>query len=132
MEEIIKTERRNHDAHDIILSILYYFPEEAKWDELSFHEALHKVIFRYRILDRLEFKNTNGIYYSDEIGKVFDLLELSGLLKRKEDSIKLWLEIIKSHFDGELRQSFIDADLEDLRSLSEEIQKLLGIKYIED
>ena len=132
MEEIIKTERRNHDAHDIILSILYYFPEEAKWDELSFHEALHKVIFRYRILDTLEFKNTNGIYYSDEIGKVFDLLELSGLLKRKEDSIKLWLEIIKSHFDGELRQSFIDADLEDLKSLSEEIQKLLEIKDIED
>ena len=112
MEEIIKTERKHHDAHDILLGILYYFPEEAKWEELAFHEALSKIAFKYRFLDNFVFTEQSGIPYCKNLGKVFDLLELSGLFKRKSEYTKLYLAVIQGYFDDEIKPTFEEKDLE--------------------
>ena len=77
MKGTIKEQRSNHDAHDLLLGILYYFPENAKWDELSFHEALYKISKNYKVLKFLKFKELSGNLYCEDLGKVFDLLELS-------------------------------------------------------
>jgi|SRR3989344_4129701 len=127
MEELIKVQRSKHDAHDLLLGILYYFPEEAKWDELGFHETLSKIALKYRILDNFAFNDLHGLPYCPDFGKVFDLLELSGLLKRNEDYIKLFIDIIRGHFDEEIKPTFEDKDLDMLKELSLDLQKALGI-----
>lgn len=127
MEEIEKTMRSNHDAHDLLLGILYNFPEEANWDEIKFHEALYKFSLKYRILDKYSFENFNGSKYCNAFGKVFDLLELSGLLKRKVDKTKLFLEVIRAHFDEEIKKTFEERDLNDISNLAEDLMIELNI-----
>ncbi len=123
----MKLQRTNHDAHDILLGVLYYFPENAKWDEISFHEAFFKLKEKSESLITLSFEEVAGSFYCEDLGKVFDLLELSGLLKRKEEFILLELDLIKAHFDEEIKVTFSENDLMRLYELSEELQKALGI-----
>ena len=126
MEEIIKEQREKHDAYDLVLGILKDFPEEAEWDEMSFYESLFKNNNINTIL-KLEFTEVEGKTYCEELAKVFDLMELSGLLIRRHERIRLDLKLIKSYFDLEIRPTFSEEDLKLITKLSENIQKELEL-----
>ena len=125
MEELIKVQRSKHDAHDLLLGILYYFPDEAKWDELGFHEALKKHYDDSII--KLEFGKIDDNVYSQEAGKIFDLLELSGIISRKKDKTRIELKLLKGHFDEEIRPTFSEKDIEKIDKISKNIQEELMI-----
>lgn len=127
METLVKQQRNEHDAHDIILGILCYFPKHGKWDEMMFHEFLSKLSNNYQILSRLEFSDLAGNVYCEEVGKVFDLLELCGLLKRREETTELDLEVIRLNFEEEIKQTFNEEILNSLLAISEELKIELNL-----
>lgn len=127
METIVKQERKEHDAHDIMLGILSLFPKEGKWDELQFHESMSKINKNYEVLNKLEFSELAGNVYCEEIGKVFDLLELCGLLKRKEEITELDLEVIKINFEEEIKNTFDLEALNKISAISEELKEDLQL-----
>ena len=114
-----------HDVPDLIIGILYTFPEESEWDELGFHEALKKHYDDSII--KLEFGKIDDNVYSQEAGKIFDLLELSGIISRKKDKTRIELKLLKGHFDEEIRPTFSEKDIEKIDKISKNIQEELMI-----
>ena len=125
MKGTIKEQRSNHDAHDLLLGILYYFPENAKWDELSFHEALYKISKNYKVLKFLKFKELSGNLYCEDLGKVFDFLELSGILTRRNEFTELDVKLIQSFFDEEIKQTFPENEINSIEEIADELKNLL-------
>ncbi len=126
MEKIVKTQREKHDMHDLLLGILKDFPEDAVWDELGFYEVLYKNNNLNPILN-INFVEIEGKHYCEDLAKVFDLMELSGLLIRRHERIRLDLGLIKSHFELEIKPTFNEIELDSLNKLSKKIQNELKI-----
>ena len=114
-----------HDIHDLIIGILYYFPKEAQWDEIKFHEALE--IYYDSSIIKIKFKKIEKNTYSDEVGKIFDLLDFSGILTRKHEITRIDLELLKGHYETEIKPTFTNKELEKIKELSLKMQENMGI-----
>jgi len=117
--------KEKHDIHDIIIGILYYFPRQAEWDEIKFHETL-KDNYDQTIV-KIKFGKIEKNIYSEDVGKIFDLLDLSGVITRKHEITKIDLELLKSHYDHEIKPTFTEEELEKLKKLSLKIQEDMKI-----
>ncbi len=127
MEKITKTQRERHDIHDLIIGILYTFPVEAKWDELRFHEALKKHYDNSIV--KIEFGKIDENIYAQDVGKIFDLLELSGVVSRKHEKTRIDIELLQGHFDEEIKPTLNESEIQKIDRLSKKIQEELKITW---